>query len=73
MSLQFLLEENDEGISASFLYVDFLDLFNRVELLLSLLVADGCSELCLASREQSDLDEVVTIANRSSFISNVSI
>lgn len=54
LSLQFLLEENDEGISASFLYVGFLDLFNRVELLLSLLVADGCSELCLASRGQSE-------------------
>lgn len=42
-SLQLLLEKDDEEISASFLHVDFLDLFNRVDLLLSLLVADGCS------------------------------
>lgn len=51
LSLQWLLEE-DEGISASFLRVDFLDLFNRVDLLLSLQVVDGCSEFCLASRGQ---------------------
>jgi len=51
-SLQLLLEKDDEGISAVFLYVNFLDLFNRVQLLLSLLVAGGCSELCLASRDR---------------------
>lgn len=52
LSLQLLLEKDDEGISAAFLHVDFLDLFHRVDLLLSLLVADGCSEFCLVSRGQ---------------------
>lgn len=42
-SLQLLLEKDDEEISASFSRVDFLDLLNRLDLLLSLLVADGCS------------------------------
>ena len=51
-SLQLPLEKDDEEMSASFLRVDFLDLFNRVDLLLSLLVADGCSEFFLASRGQ---------------------
>lgn len=48
---QLLLEDDDEGISASFLCVDFLDLFNRADSLLSLLVADGCSEFCLAQED----------------------
>lgn len=71
-SLLLLLEKDDEEFSASFLCVGFLDLFNRVDLLLSLLVAHHCSEFCLAWRGQLNF-EVVAITNQISFISDVSI
>lgn len=48
-SLQFFVEKYDEGSTVSFLCVYFLDLFNKVNFPFSLVVADGFSELCLAS------------------------
>lgn len=53
--------------------VYFLDLFNKVNFPFSLVVADGCSELCLASEANENFLEVGTITYQSNFISNVII